>query len=275
MFAFLHKSWPVLIGVLLFLFSTQDAAAILRESPDTYPSQAVEPTQELGSSPAISQMAWQEIPGYPQKTGLADEPSVSLNLSGVISPGGSDSPVTTAEPSDKQDIPVTVPIGPAIPPSPPNRLVIPAIDLDTPVVPAASKTITVAGKEYQQWKAPDRFAAGWHTGSAEPGLPGNTVLNGHNNIKGEVFKRLEELSVGDQILVYSFEGIFIYEIANLMILPEKYEQLDTRMNNAQWILPSQDERLTLVTCWPYEGNTHRLIIVARPVLRERIIRNVQ
>jgi sortase (surface protein transpeptidase) len=31
-------------------------------------------------------------------------------------------------------------------------------------------------------------------------------------------------------------------------------------------MPSGDERLTLVTCWPYEwpGNSHRVIVVARP-----------
>jgi LPXTG-site transpeptidase (sortase) family protein len=29
-------------------------------------------------------------------------------------------------------------------------------------------------------------------------------------------------------------------------------------------MPSTDERLTLITCWPYETNTHRLIIVALP-----------
>jgi sortase A len=55
-----------------------------------------------------------------------------------------------------------------------------------------------------------------------------------------------------------------------MILPEKYEEMDIRMNNAQWILPSVDERLTLISCWPFESNTHRVIIVARPLAREEI-----
>jgi sortase A len=50
-----------------------------------------------------------------------------------------------------------------------------------------------------------------------------------------------------------------------MILPEKYQEIDVRMDNARWILPSDDERLTLVTCWPATSNTHRLIIVARPL----------
>lgn len=50
-----------------------------------------------------------------------------------------------------------------------------------------------------------------------------------------------------------------------MILPERDADLQTRLENARWIQPSQDERLTLVTCWPANSNTHRLIIVARPV----------
>jgi LPXTG-site transpeptidase (sortase) family protein len=48
-------------------------------------------------------------------------------------------------------------------------------------------------------------------------------------------------------------------------LREAGESSKTRMENASWIGESNDERLTLVTCWPYESNTHRLIVVARPV----------
>jgi sortase A len=40
--------------------------------------------------------------------------------------------------------------------------------------------------------------------------------------------------------------------------------VDQRLANALWIMPSKDERLTLITCYPYDSNTHRLIIVARP-----------
>jgi sortase A len=43
-----------------------------------------------------------------------------------------------------------------------------------------------------------------------------------------------------------------------------------RLQNAQWIQPTTDERLTLVTCWPYNDNSHRLIIVARPIDPNRI-----
>jgi sortase A len=155
-------------------------------------------------------------------------------------------------------------------PEKPLRLVIPAIGLNAPVVPAESSFVTVMGKKFQQWAAPDKYAAGWHLDSAMLGEPGNTVLNGHNNIYGEVFAHLEDLKPGDIIQVYGEDHVFSYQIANVMILPEKYENLDVRSQNAQWIMPSKDERLTLVSCWPYNNNTHRLIVVASPTSREEI-----
>jgi LPXTG-site transpeptidase (sortase) family protein len=147
----------------------------------------------------------------------------------------------------------------------PLRLVIPTIELDAPILPARAAVVIHRGQEYRQWVAPERFAAGWHYDSALLGLPGNTVLNGHHNNYGEVFRDLVDLNVGDLLYLYSDEKEYVYQINNKMILPEKYEQPEVRRENARWIHASEDERITLVTCWPYETNTHRLIIVASPV----------
>lgn len=159
---------------------------------------------------------------------------------------------------------------PAIPETP-ARLVIPSIQLDAPVVSAEPNVVKLAGKEFQQWSVPDDFAAGWHATSARLGETGNTVLNGHNNLHGEVFANLEQVKVGDSILVYSDTRVYAYLVTNAMIFPEKYEQLDVRMDNARWIMPSTDERLTLISCWPYESNSHRLIVVAVPMSVESLV----
>ncbi len=45
--------------------------------------------------------------------------------------------------------------------------------------------------------------------------------------------------------------------------------LEIRKANAEWIAPTTNERLTLVTCWPKRSNTHRLIIVAEPVVESQ------
>lgn len=146
----------------------------------------------------------------------------------------------------------------------PDRIVIPAIELDAPVVPAREEMTEIDGVDYLQYLAPDEYAAGWHTNSAPLGKAGNTVINGHHNVFGEVFGRLVELKPGDRILVYSGRSIFEFQVANVLILKERDAEISTRLENARWIEPSQDTRLTLVTCWPEYSNTHRLIIVASP-----------
>jgi sortase A len=152
----------------------------------------------------------------------------------------------------------------------PDRIVIPAIQLDAPIMPAQLKEIEYLGTRYQQWLAPDSFASGWHATSATLGVAGNTVLNGHHNVHGEVFGHLVDLKPGDLIWVYSDTTAFAYRIRLTTILPERWQPAYIRLANARWIQPSEDERLTLITCWPYESNTHRLIIVALPASEKAV-----
>ncbi len=146
----------------------------------------------------------------------------------------------------------------------PERVVIEKIGLDAPVIVAQTVNAEVDGQKVTQFLVPNEFAAGWHEGSARLGVSGNTVLSGHHNAFGKVFAHLIDLEVGDEIIMLSGPREFYYTIVNKMILPEKGESLERRLNNARWILPSIDERLTLVTCWPAASNTHRLVIVAVP-----------
>ncbi len=143
----------------------------------------------------------------------------------------------------------------------PRRLVIPAIDLNAPIETVGWHVINGAST----WDVPDHFAAGWLKTSALLGQPGNTVLDGHHNISGEVFRRLVDLRVGDELEVYAGNNVFFYKVTTRQILKERGQPLEVRVKNAQWIQPTEDERLTLVTCWPYTTNSHRLIIVAKPV----------
>lgn len=147
----------------------------------------------------------------------------------------------------------------------PDRIEIPAIGLDAPVISAALKEVVYEGQRYLQWVAPNSFDVGQLATSAPLGVAGNTVLIGHHNEYGEVFKHLVDLEVGDLIHVYSGDREFAYVIKLKMILRERDQPVEVRLKNAQWIASSADERLTLITCWPYESNTHRLVIVAVPI----------
>lgn len=147
----------------------------------------------------------------------------------------------------------------------PVRISIPTINLNADIINASNKEIVHGDKTYLQWSAPDEFAVGWHFNSAFLGVSGNTVLIGHHNVFGKVFENLDKLVSGDKIFIYGNDlQIYEYVVANTMILPERDVSIEERLENARWILPSEDERVTLITCWPYFSNTHRLIIVARP-----------
>ncbi len=147
--------------------------------------------------------------------------------------------------------------------APPDRIVIPSINLDAPVLPVGWHIEELNGQKISVWDSPD-YAAGWHKTSAYPGNSGNVVLNGHNNIRGEVFRYLIHLEPEARVLLYVGDTVYQYYVSEKHLLKERGESAEVRYQNAQWIVPTEDERLTLVTCWPYTSNTHRLIIVARP-----------
>ncbi len=204
-------------------------------------------------------------------------PPVILPETELITPEGQSAPQaqTEAQATPEPTVearPTPAPLATPVPtPTPdpaslvPTRLVIPSINLDAPVIEVGWEMQEVSGKVVSSWVVPDSFAAGWHTTSAPPGQIGNTVLNGHHNIRGEVFRDLVELQPGDEITVYADDTVYYYSVTERHILEEKGQPIEVRMQNAQWIMPTQDERLTLVTCWPYTNNTHRLIVVALPV----------
>ncbi|MCJ7623147.1 MAG: sortase [Anaerolineaceae bacterium] len=151
----------------------------------------------------------------------------------------------------------------------PQYIYIPTIALEARIIPAQKTSVEVKEKgeiaTFDQWLAPDEFAVGWHTDSAPLGEVGNTVLNGHHNVFERVFRNLAYLQEGDVIQVYGGGEWYNYVVANKMVLPEWGVSLEVRLENATWIMPSDDERLTLVTCWPEQSNSHRLIIVAVPI----------
>lgn len=271
-----RKNWSILLGfiITLFAFSGMLLAIFFPEmvSIDLTPNRSISalevPLKNLKSHSDSSEVVVRNE-GDPAINTTGD--SYSQQGAPVQARRISSQPVSTNQQTGSIVIPNT---GDAVfhKPSPevPVRILIPSIALAAPVLPAPVDFETISGKEYLQWFVPDEYAVGWHTTSAMLGEPGNTVLNGHHNAYGEVFVSLVDVNEGDIILVESDHTRFSYQVTNKMILPEKYEQLDVRMNNAQWILPSVDERLTIITCWPYESNTHRLIIVARPLTQEPI-----
>jgi LPXTG-site transpeptidase (sortase) family protein len=270
----LNNKWIVFLGLLLAITGVVRAApdlaqafmvdepepplviiqAPLRSStqPDRTQTEVVLESLE-GPSPSFSakgpaQLSETDVEPY-NETETSDSLPINVDVLNDLEEGLLEKPLQYRE----------------LPGEEPIRLVIPAIELDAPVIPAQMGLVTIKGREYIQWLAPDSAAAGWHTDTALLGQSGNTVINGHHNAFGQVFVRLVDLQIGDIIEIYSETRAYRYVISNKMILPEKYAELNDRMENARWILSSNDERITLITCWPYESNTHRLFVVASPL----------
>ncbi len=174
-------------------------------------------------------------------------------------------PPTSPVPFPPSPTPTTTPAPTPMPtPAPPTRIVIPAIGVDAPIVPVSWYTVEVEGQVQAMWDLPDGYAAGWHETSATLGVPGNTVLNGHNTTNGEVFRDLYTLDAGDEIIVYSNDIPYTYTVARILVVPETGQPLAVRVQNAQYVQPTDDERLTLVTCHPYGSLRNRLIVIAFP-----------
>jgi sortase A len=86
-----------------------------------------------------------------------------------------------------------------------------------------------------------------------PGQPGNAAIACHRTTYGAPCFRLDEMDIGDPILVSTAQGRFRYEVSEkTVVTPNRVEVLD----------PTPDNRLTLTTCEPRFSNAKRLILVA-------------
>jgi sortase A len=120
------------------------------------------------------------------------------------------------------------------------RMVIPAINVDDPVV---------QGDGWDQLKK----GIAQHIDTADPGQPGNLVVAAHNDIFGEIFRDLDRLKPGDEVQVYTAAEKFVYVITGSRIV----EPTDVGVME-----PTVGSTLTLISCYPYLVDTQRIVIFA-------------
>lgn len=137
------------------------------------------------------------------------------------------------------------------------RLVIPALELDEPIIHTSQEI-----KDGQlTWESP-AFAVGHLEGTALPGQPGNAVLAGHilTLTEGSVFRRLPEiaslLEQGQAVAIWAItpEGRFLYWARETRVV----EPQDVSVT-----APTSEPALTLITCVPSWNPTHRFVVIAQ------------
>lgn len=210
------------------------------------------------------------------------EPTAASTQAGPLPQGGTTTPTPvppTGRPTEAPPTPTDTPVSPTpaspAPPLPsvrPVRMAVPAIGLDIPVVEVAWVAEERNGVRSSTWETAS-YAAGHHVGSGNPGEPGNVVLSGHHNMEGEVFREVSSigepgarLRVGDEVILYRADGLaFVYRIVEWHRFREAGTSAEERLAHARFLQPTSEPILTLVTCWPYVSNTHRVVVVAKLV----------
>lgn len=190
----------------------------------------------------------------------------------TVAPTSRPPTVTVAPPTA---VPTTAPAVTAQPTANPTaravRLTIPALQLDVPVVDMGWQIVTDAsGKRTTEWEIPVN-AAGHHLNSAAPGAAGNVVISGHNNSGGAVFAAISrdqdqpspQLLPGSTVTVLANDGRqYDYQVQKVELVAEENVPLAQRLANARYLEPTREPTLTLITCWPPDGFSHRVIVVA-------------
>lgn len=108
----------------------------------------------------------------------------------------------------------------------------------------------VQGDGWEQLKK----GVGQHPGTANPGEKGNVVLSAHNDIFGEIFRRLDELVSGDEVILYTNQRAYTYVVVDKQVVePTKVEVM----------APSSQPTVTLISCYPYLVDNMRIVVTAR------------
>jgi len=199
--------------------------------------------QEINQQSAEAQAAQLEDLPTPTATPL---------ITAVVLPGGHTPPTAPggAQPNYSEVPAELVPLveqqfaGPIVLPTPapsnPVRIRIPSLGVDATIV---------QGDGWEQLKK----GVGHHIGSADPGNTGNVVLSAHNDIYGEIFRKLDRISEGDEIFINTTTQEYRYVYSSTdVVTPTEVSVMEQ----------TTDPRLTLISCYPYLINTQRIVIVA-------------
>ena len=120
------------------------------------------------------------------------------------------------------------------------RIQIPAINVDAPVV---------QGDGWEQLKK----GVGQHIGTADPGQVGNVVLSGHDDIFGEIFRDLDKLKPGDEVIVFTNQKQYTYVVDGTQLVEPTAVDV---------MAPTGSPDVTLISCYPSLVDKQRIVVRA-------------
>lgn len=121
------------------------------------------------------------------------------------------------------------------------RIGITAINVDAPVV---------QGDDWEALKT----GVGLNNASGIPGKSGNVILSGHNDIFGQVFRDLDRLVPGDEVVLLTEKNAYTYIVTGTQIV---------QPSQVEVMRQTEESTLTLISCYPYLVDTQRIVVSAR------------
>lgn len=90
-------------------------------------------------------------------------------------------------------------------------------------------------------------------GAPKPGEAGNVVLGGHRTSGPKPFRRVDELKAGDEVIVTTSDGKFVYIVEGVGVYPT---------NEAAGVVLAQttSAKMTMFACHPPGKVTHRIVV---------------
>ena len=179
-----------------------------------------------------------QYPGAPSTVGAV---TTLPQIPAVEDTGASADPTTTAAvttppPADPAADPLTLGLGDLL-----GRIEIPAIGVDDYIVAGVRATDLAKG-------------VGHYPYTPLPGSTGNSAIAGHRTTHGQPFFELDQLVNGDEIVVTTVQGRFVYSVTGSTVV----EPTDFTV-----LYGTPDESvLTLTTCHPRWSTKKRLVISA-------------
>jgi LPXTG-site transpeptidase (sortase) family protein len=178
---------------------------------------------------------------------VATSRNVLVRITPTPSPSAPPTATPTAQPPEPAQANGAAIAAPAAPPTPViARITIPRIGIRN--APVYDRGVDLKGF---MLIAPG-YAVTRYAYSAPFGR-GNTFIYGHDDIQGNIFGHLYDLAPGDIVQVIVGGETQVYRVTGHQIVPP---------SDVSVLGPTQDVRLTIMTCWPFNVDTKRWIVTA-------------
>lgn len=117
---------------------------------------------------------------------------------------------------------------------------IPALNINAPIV---------QGDGWEQLKK----GVAQHLGTPNPGELGNIVLSAHNDVFGELFRDLDQLKPGDEVILYTQQRTYTYVVRQSRVVEPTAVEV---------MAATREAVVNLISCYPYLVDNQRIVVTA-------------